>query len=167
MADDILPLSSTFPDATEAEWLATVEKALKGRGLDAITRMTADGLKIRPLYREDDVPTAGDPLGTPGAAPYLRGPTAAPNPWLPWDIRQAFTHTSAAITNAEILRDLERGVSSIELVVDSTGRVLSAKEVAQVAANTPITGGSKRIDLIIGGSSKDGIAKQTTLKASE
>ncbi|MCA8898957.1 MAG: methylmalonyl-CoA mutase subunit beta [Hyphomonas sp.] len=122
MADDILPLSSTFPDATEAEWLATVEKALKGRGLDAITRMTADGLKIRPLYREDDVPTAGDPLGTPGAAPYLRGPTAAPNPWLPWDIRQAFTHTSAAITNAEILRDLERGVSSIELVVDSTGR---------------------------------------------
>ena len=92
MADDILPLSSTFPDATEAEWMASVEKALKGRGIDAITRTTADGLKIRPLYRESDFPASEDPLGTPGEAPYLRGPTAAPDKWLPWDIRQAFTH---------------------------------------------------------------------------
>ncbi|MEZ5945947.1 MAG: methylmalonyl-CoA mutase family protein [Hyphomonas sp.] len=122
MADDLLPLSSTFPDPTEADWLASVEKALKGRGLDAITRTTADGLKVHPLYRESDIATATDPLGTPGAAPFLRGRTASPDPWLPWDIRQAFTHPSPAITNAEILRDLERGVSSIELVVDSTGK---------------------------------------------
>ncbi|MGE0486029.1 MAG: Flp pilus assembly protein CpaB [Gammaproteobacteria bacterium] len=52
-------------------------------------------------------------------------------------------------------------------VIDASGRVLSAKDVANVAANTPITGGSKRVDLIIGGQSKDGIAKQTTLKATE
>ncbi|WP_034768910.1 methylmalonyl-CoA mutase family protein [Hyphomonas sp. CY54-11-8] len=122
MADDILPLSSTFPDATEAEWMASVEKALKGRGIDAITRTTADGLKIRPLYRESDFPASKDPLGTPGEAPYLRGPTAAPDKWLPWDIRQAFTHASPSHTHGEVLRDLERGVSSVELSVDSTGR---------------------------------------------
>ena len=122
MADDILPLSSTFPEATEAEWMASVEKALKGRGLDAITRTTADGLKIRPLYRESDFPAAADPLGTPGAAPYLRGPTAAPDKWLPWDIRQSYTHADPATTNAEMLRDLERGVSSVELVIDPTGK---------------------------------------------
>ena len=29
MADDLLPLSSGFPDATEAEWLASVDKVLK------------------------------------------------------------------------------------------------------------------------------------------
>ena len=52
-------------------------------------------------------------------------------------------------------------------VVDASGRVLDAREVAQVAANTPIGGGSKRIDLIIGGSSKDGVAKTTTLRATE
>ncbi|KJS35385.1 MAG: methylmalonyl-CoA mutase, partial [Hyphomonas sp. BRH_c22] len=121
MADDILPLSSAFKDATEAEWLAAVEKALKGKGIDTITRTTADGLKVRPLYRESDFPSATDPLGTPGAAPYLRGPTAAPDAWLPWDIRQAFTHPDPATTNAEILRDLERGVSSVELTLDPTG----------------------------------------------
>ena len=121
MADDILPLSSAFKDATEAEWLAAVEKALKGKGIDTITRTTSDGLKVRPLYRESDFPSATDPLGKPGAAPYLRGPTAAPDAWLPWDIRQAFTHPDPANTNAEILRDLERGVSSVELTLDPAG----------------------------------------------
>ena len=76
---------------------------------------------MRPLYRESDFPSATDPLGTPGAAPYLRGPTAAPDAYLPWDIRQAFTHPDPATTNAEILRDLERGVSSIELTLDASG----------------------------------------------
>ena len=122
MADDILPLSSTFADATEADWLTSVEKTLKGRGVDSITRTTADGLQIRPLYRESDFPATADPLGTPGVAPYLRGPTAAPNAWLPWDIRQAFTHASPEQTHTEILRDLERGVSSLELTIDSTGK---------------------------------------------
>ena len=49
MADDILPLSNAFADATEAEWLAAVDKALKGKGIDSITRHTADGLDVRPL----------------------------------------------------------------------------------------------------------------------
>lgn len=122
MADDILPFSSSFPEATEADWLSAVEKALKGKGVDTLTRRTADGLGIKALYRESDFPAASDPLGTPGEAPYLRGPTAAPDKWLPWDIRQLFTHPSAEDTNAEILRDLERGVSSVEIALDCTGK---------------------------------------------
>lgn len=121
MADDILPFSSAFPEATEADWLKAVEKALKGKTVDTLTRMTADGIGIKALYRESDFSGASDPLGTPGEAPYLRGPTAAPDKWRPWDIRQLFTHPSPSETNQEILRDLERGVSSVELVVDHTG----------------------------------------------
>jgi len=121
MADDILPLSSAFPKANEADWLREVEKALKGKGPETLTRMTADGIAIRALYRESDFAAGSDPLGLPGRAPFLRGPTAAPDKWLPWDIRQAFAHPSPAQTNAEVLRDLERGVSSIELRVDGTG----------------------------------------------
>jgi methylmalonyl-CoA mutase len=122
MADDILPLSSAFSETTEADWLREVEKALKGKGAETLTRKTADGLGIKALYRESDFAGAADPLGVPGAAPYLRGATAAPDKWLPWDIRQLFTHPSPAETNAEILRDLERGVSSIELRIDGTGQ---------------------------------------------
>ncbi|ABI77087.1 methylmalonyl-CoA mutase, small subunit [Hyphomonas neptunium ATCC 15444] len=122
MADDILPFSSAFPEATEADWLTAVEKALKGKGVDTLTRKTADGIAIKALYRESDFAAAADPLGAPGAAPYLRGATAAPDKWRPWDIRQLFTHPSAEETNAEILRDLERGVSSAEIAIDASGK---------------------------------------------
>lgn len=121
MADSFLSLSSGFEDASEAEWLAAVEKALKGGGIERITRKSDDGIAIHPLYRESDFASAADPLGAPGKAPYLRGPTSEPDPYLPWDIRQAFTHPDPEQTNLEVLRDLERGVSSIEISVDCTG----------------------------------------------
>lgn len=122
MADDILPFSSAFPEATEADWLREVEKALKGKGPETLTRKTADGVGIKALYRESDFAAGHDPLGIPGAAPFLRGKTAAPDKWLPWDIRQSFAHPSAGQTNAEILRDLERGVSSVEIALDPAGK---------------------------------------------
>jgi methylmalonyl-CoA mutase len=120
MTDTIIPLSSGFDEATEADWLAGVTKALKGGGIDRITRQTRDGIAIKPLYRETDFNSANDPRGAVGTAPFLRG-EAGPD-YLPWDIRQNFTHPSPAITNAEILRDLERGVSSVELAVDCSGK---------------------------------------------
>jgi pilus assembly protein CpaB len=52
-------------------------------------------------------------------------------------------------------------------VVDASGKVLDAAAVAAVAANTPIAGGSRRVDMIIGGASTDGVAKSTTLKATD
>ena len=55
MADDaILPeinLSEGFPAATEADWLALVESALKGRDFrKALVTPTYDGVEIQPLY---------------------------------------------------------------------------------------------------------------------
>ncbi|WP_084419523.1 methylmalonyl-CoA mutase family protein [Henriciella litoralis] len=122
MADGFLELSGAFDDATEAEWLAAVEKALKGGGLERITRSSDDGIAIRPLYRESDFQSATDPRGLPGAEPFLRGAEAEPDPFLPWDIRQVFTHPDPEVTNQEVLRDLERGVSSLEISVDCTGQ---------------------------------------------
>jgi len=59
-------------------------------------------------------------------------------------------------------------------VVDAKGRALSAREVAAVAAATPIAGDSgtgagtgRVIGLIIGGSPTAGVAKSTTLKVTE
>lgn len=122
MADDLLSLSGGFEDASEADWLKAVEKALKGGGIDKITRQTRDGIKIKPLYRETDFDSASDPLGALGAAPYLRGAHTTPDPVLQWDIRQRFTHPDPDATNAEILRDLERGVTGVELAVDCSGQ---------------------------------------------
>ena len=122
MADGFLKLSSAFDEANEADWLEAVSKALKGGGVERLQRKTDDGLTIEPLYRESSFPSATDPRGAPGEAPYLRGASAEPDPFLPWDIRQSFGHPDPEVTNKEILRDLERGVSSIELCVDCTGK---------------------------------------------
>lgn len=121
MADGTLTLSGSFEEATEADWLAGVEKALKGGGIERITRQTRDGIKIHPLYRETDFASSTDPRGTPGASPYLRGATDTPDPYLPWDIRQSFSHPDPAVTNQEIMRDLERGVTSISLAIECSG----------------------------------------------
>lgn len=122
MADGTLSLSDGFDDAAEADWLAAVAKALKGGGIERITRQTRDGIKIRPLYRETDFASSSDPRGAPGAAPFLRGGAEQPDRYLPWDIRQAFAHPDPAVTNQEIMRDLERGVSSIHLALDCSGQ---------------------------------------------
>ena len=122
MADGTLSLSNGFDEATEADWLAAVEKALKGGGIERITRQTRDGIKIHPLYREPDFASGSNPRGVPGNAPFLRGATDAPNPYLPWDIRQSFAHPDPAQTNREIMRDLERGVTSISLAIECSGQ---------------------------------------------
>lgn len=122
MADGTLSLSGAFENATEADWLAGVEKALKGGGIERITRQTRDGLKIRPLYREPDFASSEDLRGAPGEAPYLRSATATPDPFLPWDICQSFSHPDPAITNQEIRRDLERGVTSVSLAIECSGK---------------------------------------------
>ena len=134
MPSEFLSLSGDFPDADEHQWREAVSKALKGGSPDRLTHTTADGLPVTPLYREADFPSATDPLGAPGTAPFLRGANAARDPYLPWDIRQGFRHPDPATTNREILRDLERGVSSIELVIDPAGErgcaIASADDLA-------------------------------------
>ncbi len=118
---------SDFADATgfdapdESRWRAIAEKSLKGAPFDKLTGKTADGLALKPLYRESDIATADDPEGQPGAAPFVRGAAAARDAALPWQIRQAFAHPDPVQTNSEILADLDRGVSSIELQIDPDG----------------------------------------------
>lgn len=122
MADGTLSLSRGFDDATEADWLAAVEKALKGGGIERVTRETRDGVKIKPLYRETDFASGADLRAAPGESPYLRGHTSEPDPYLPWDIRQTFSHPDPAVTNQQILRDLERGVTSVHLAIECSGQ---------------------------------------------
>jgi len=126
MASETLSLSNLFDETNEADWHAAVENALKGKPPESLDTVGIGGLVIQALYRESEFPSATDPLGHPGAAPFIRGPRATRDAHLPWDIRQAFTHPDPATTNVEILRDLERGVSSVELKIDSRGQTGAA-----------------------------------------
>ncbi len=113
-------LSSDFPAPTREQWLALVDKALKGVSPDeALTTTTYDGIPIRPIYARslDAEPVNIDP----GAPPYTRGfqrERIAAN----WDIRQRHAARSASDTNAAILDDLAGGVSSIILQMEAPGQ---------------------------------------------
>lgn len=113
-SSDVLALAEGFDRPDEAAWLALVNKALKGAAFEKLVSRTADGIEIKPLYREP----VGD-CGVPGAAPFWRGATPAGSSVCGWDIRQLHAHPDPAVANRAILEDLEHGVTSVTLKLDT------------------------------------------------
>jgi methylmalonyl-CoA mutase len=95
-----LPLASEFPPASREEWLALVDKVLKGAPYETLRSKTYDNLTIEPIYTRaaEAQPIAGR---APGA---------------PWQILQRVDHPDPAAANAEALHDLENGASGLSLV---------------------------------------------------
>lgn len=112
VTDEIMELAGAFPPVTHEDWLAAVDKVLEGRSFDDVLRSTtADGITIEPLYtREDEraVDQVPGPVATRRAS-TVAGLTGG------WDVRQPHGGTDIAATNAAILTDLARGVTSIDL----------------------------------------------------
>ncbi|MEM1205551.1 MAG: methylmalonyl-CoA mutase family protein [Acidobacteriota bacterium] len=64
----------TFEPVDHAAWRRQVETELRGADFRrALVHTTADGLDIEALHGEGTAPTAGDPAGLPGVAPFTRG----------------------------------------------------------------------------------------------
>lgn len=104
---DLSTLSAAFPAASESDWRALVEKTLKDATFDSLTRRTAEGLPIQPLYEQ-----------APGPAVFAVRPHDAERPW---DIRALIAHPDPARANADLLRDLEGGAVSAVIRLDPTG----------------------------------------------
>lgn len=123
MAEQELNFSEGFPMPTYDEWVAEVEKALKGAPFDRkMLTKTYEGITLRPIYTRNDWPPSGDPSGFPGATPFTRGGRAAGNRVDNWDVRQAYADPDPAAANEVILQELERGVTSLLLVFDNAAR---------------------------------------------
>lgn len=127
------------PDYTQ--WLAAVEKVLKGKDFDrTLVSTTLDGLRIEPLYTEG--PTAHDESGFPGFDPLLRGAQVAPRPDGQWDIRTRTVHPDIAVANTQILEDLAGGARSVEVLLDlGDGEgvsVRSKEDLARVLAGVDV-----------------------------
>lgn len=131
MSDPCLKLASEFPVPDRAQWLALVDKALKGAPFDKklLTRLY-EGIVVQPLYTRDDFATAGDPTGFPGAAPFLRGGQASGAGAQGWAIRADHAAAEPADANAAILDDLLRGATAIQLRFDRATRQGCPNEAA-------------------------------------
>ncbi|QUQ62720.1 methylmalonyl-CoA mutase subunit beta [Kutzneria sp. CA-103260] len=120
-----LPLAGEFPQVDRAQWRRSVEAVLRKSGVlgedehhdspeDLLATATYDGITISPLYTaDDDAPAAG----FPGIAPYVRGGSPQGSAAGGWDVRQRHADPDPALTNREVLADLECGASSTWLVL--------------------------------------------------
>ena len=113
-SSDVLALAAGFDRPDEAAWLALVDKALKGAPFAKLVSRTADGIEIQPLYREPV-----DDSGVPGSPPFWRGATPAGSSVCGWDIRQLHAHPDPEMASRAILEDLEHGVTSVALKLDT------------------------------------------------
>ena len=117
MSAENLTLAGEFATPTRDQWLELVHGVLKGAPFDEkLVTHTYDGVAIQPLYTADT--RVAD--GVPGITPFVRG--SRPTGQLGgWDVRQYHADPDPVSTNAAILADLERGVTSICLRVGGTG----------------------------------------------
>lgn len=115
------PLASDFEAATRAQWLALVDKAIKGADFEKklVTR-TADGIRVEPIYVRDGSNPALQ-AARPGQAPFTRG-TGAAVQGLGWEIRQRVNAAEPDNANREILSELDGGSNGIVLEIEAPGQ---------------------------------------------
>lgn len=128
-----MDLAGGFSPSSDDAWRDLVRRILGDRNPDeALSRKTYDGIAVRPLYTGADWRTAEEASGFPGLAPFTRGHRLTGQSESGWDVRQLHIHPDPETCNAEVLEDLERGVTSLEVRLDEAGR--SGLDAGQASA---------------------------------
>ena len=87
-----LDILKDFPANTHAEWLAAVEKELKGKPFDkTLVKKSYEGIDIQPMYFVHDLDGLPQVDSLPGEAPYMRGTSASGHRVNAWNIAQEIT----------------------------------------------------------------------------
>ena len=100
------------------QWKQQAQKELKDRPLDDLTRMSAEGISIKPLYTAEDAGSLGDEHGLPGGFPFVRGPYATMYTNRPWTIRQYAGFSTAEESNAFYRKALAGGQRGLSVAFD-------------------------------------------------
>ncbi|PJZ70652.1 methylmalonyl-CoA mutase [Leptospira perolatii] len=111
-------LFQEFPPVKTEEWLALIQKDLKGADFEKkLVWQTEEGFKVQPFYRKEDLNGKEDLTSNlPGVFPFTRSTRKLVNDW---SIRQDID--SSDIETAKILASeaIANGVSSIGFVIQN------------------------------------------------
>lgn len=124
MTDTPLLLAGDFATPTREDWEVEVLKVLNRRrpegkeltieqAMKRLRTVTVDGLTIEPLYTRTD-----EHLGHPGVTPFTRGARVRTGAVQAWDVRQLHEDPDVAFSNQQVLKDMERGATSLHLRID-------------------------------------------------
>ncbi|HOD33801.1 MAG TPA: methylmalonyl-CoA mutase family protein, partial [Holophaga sp.] len=113
-----LDLRKEFPPPSLEEWKQAVVASLKGADFDKVMRTkTYEGITLKPIYTKEDVAGLGFTDALPGEAPHQRGNAPQGFASQGWKVAQAQTTQDLAALNREILDELSRGLSAVNLVL--------------------------------------------------
>ncbi len=112
-----LPLDPLPGEGTGREWEALVERT-RGESAAAFSRLTPEGIRIAPLYTEEDRRGLDFVDGLPGLPPYLRGPYPTMYVTRPWTIRQYAGFSTAEESNAFYRKALAAGQRGLSVAFD-------------------------------------------------
>ncbi len=129
-----------FPPATEEQWLALVDKVLKGAPLSKLRSVTPGGIVVEPLYTRDASPGAHDEAGLPGHAPFVRGSSATAPEDGGWGIRALLTNPDPRDANRTALRELERGATELTVRFDRAFRAGLGVDQPEFATESGVDG---------------------------
>lgn len=109
---DTKPLFEEFPPVSTADWMATIEKDLKGASFEkALMWKGYEGISLKPFYRKEDIESLGDLLATnPGDFPYIRGMAAEGTTWAS---AQKVTNADPKAANVTAKDALKKGADAI------------------------------------------------------
>ena len=104
--------------AKRASWQKKASEELRGAPLESLTKTTAEGIDIAPLYTSEDAESLPHMGSLPGEAPFLRGPRASMYTHRPWTIRQYAGFSTAEETNNFFRSALNAGQKGLSVAFD-------------------------------------------------
>ena len=103
---------------TRADWEALATKDLKGSSPDTLTRISLEGIPVKPLYTAEDTANLPHMGGFPGVAPFTRGVRATMYAGRPWTIRQYAGFSTAEASNDFYRKALAAGQQGVSVAFD-------------------------------------------------
>ncbi|SFI47826.1 methylmalonyl-CoA mutase [Celeribacter neptunius] len=99
-------------------WEELATKELRGKPLESLEWETLEGIKVKPLYAEDDLEGMAHLGNTPGIEPFTRGVKATMYAGRPWTIRQYAGFSTAEESNAFYRKALAAGQQGVSVAFD-------------------------------------------------
>jgi methylmalonyl-CoA mutase len=101
-----------FPPITKQQWLAEIEKDLKGKPYDMLRHTTPEGISLEPFYHSDDRPTQ--------RPAFSAGQTNND-----WEIGEDIVVSNAKKANQQLLTALNGGVNAPRLIFAKSPTLVS------------------------------------------
>ncbi|MCH1515331.1 MAG: methylmalonyl-CoA mutase [Alphaproteobacteria bacterium] len=111
-------ISPDINGAKRASWKKKASEELRDTPLESLTKPTAEGIDIAPLYTSEDVEGLPHMGSLPGEAPFVRGPRASMYTHRPWTIRQYAGFSTAEETNEFFRTALNAGQKGLSVAFD-------------------------------------------------